>query len=83
MLKLREVVIVSACRTAIGSFGGVLKDVPTAKLSEAVMKEAVKRAKIDKAIIGKNPRAPRSCYKKFSLLQVILSLATAFLMSVL
>lgn len=52
MQKLREVVIVSACRTAIGSFGGSLKDVTSAKLSEAVMSEAVKRAKIDKALIG-------------------------------
>ena len=29
---MREVVIVSAVRTAIGSFGGSLKDVPAAEL---------------------------------------------------
>lgn len=52
MTKLREVVIVSACRTAIGAFGGSFKDVATPKLCEAVMKEAIKRAKIDKSAIG-------------------------------
>jgi len=52
MQKLREVVIVSACRTAIGAYGGSLKDVASATLCEAVMTEAVKRAGIDKAVIG-------------------------------
>ncbi len=40
----REVVIASACRTAVGSFGGSLKDVPTAELGAIVMKEALQRA---------------------------------------
>jgi acetyl-CoA C-acetyltransferase len=41
---MREVVIVSAVRTAIGSFGGALKDVPAVDLGAVVIKEAVKRA---------------------------------------
>jgi acetyl-CoA C-acetyltransferase len=41
---MSEVVIVSGCRTAIGSFGGSLKDVPVVKLGSLVIKEALKRA---------------------------------------
>lgn len=44
---MREVVIASAARTALGSFGGSLKDVPAAELGAIVIKEAVKRAGID------------------------------------
>ena len=43
---MREVVIASATRTALGSFGGSLKDVPAAELGAIVIKEAVKRAGI-------------------------------------
>ena len=42
----REVVIVSACRTPVGSFGGALKDVPVVDLGSLVMKEALNRAGI-------------------------------------
>jgi acetyl-CoA C-acetyltransferase len=48
---MKEVVIVSACRTAIGGFGGTLKDLNVATLASIVMKEAVKRAGIDPAMI--------------------------------
>ncbi len=48
---MRDVVIVSACRTAIGEFGGTLKDLNGAVLASVVMKEAVKRAGIDPALI--------------------------------
>jgi acetyl-CoA C-acetyltransferase len=41
---MREVVIVSGARTAVGSFGGCLKSVPVVDLGATVMKEAVKRA---------------------------------------
>jgi len=41
---MREVVIVSAARTAVGQFGQSLKDVPVAKLGGLVIKEALKRA---------------------------------------
>ena len=43
---MREVVIVSAARTPIGSFGGSLKDIPTRKLGAIAIKGAVERAGI-------------------------------------
>jgi acetyl-CoA C-acetyltransferase len=48
---MKDVVIVSACRTAIGVFGGTLKDLNAATLASVVMKEAVQRAGIDPAMI--------------------------------
>ena len=48
---MKDVVIVSACRTANGEFGGTLKNLNTPALGSVVMKEAVKRAGIDPAII--------------------------------
>ena len=54
---MREVVIVSAARTPIGSFGGSLKDVPNRKLGAIAIKGAVERAGIkpemvDEVIMG-------------------------------
>ena len=54
---MKEVVIASACRTAIGKFGGTLKDVPAVELGATVIKEAVNRAglkpeQIDEVIMG-------------------------------
>ena len=54
---MREVVIVSAARTPMGSFGGTLKDVPTRKLGAIAIKAAVERAGIkpemvDEVIMG-------------------------------
>jgi acetyl-CoA C-acetyltransferase len=49
---MNDVVIVSACRTAIGSFGGSLKDVNGATIASVTMKEAIKRAGIDAKIIN-------------------------------
>lgn len=54
---MREVVIVSGCRTAIGKFLGSLKDVPAKELAVTVGKEAVKRAgipadTIDEIVLG-------------------------------
>lgn len=43
---MEKVVIVSACRTAIGKFGGTLANVPAAELGALVIKEAVARAGI-------------------------------------
>ncbi|CAI3674798.1 acetyl-CoA C-acetyltransferase [Clostridium neonatale] len=43
---MKDVVIVSAVRTAIGTFGGSLKDVPAVDLGALVIKEAVNRAGI-------------------------------------
>ena len=48
---MKECVIVSACRTAIGAFGGSLRDLNCAALGSVVMKEAVRRAGIDPALI--------------------------------
>ncbi len=48
---MKDVVIVSACRTAIGEFGGTLKDLNAATLASITMKEAVRRAGIDSGII--------------------------------
>lgn len=43
---MREVVIVSAARTAIGSFGGCFKDVSAVKLGGIVAEEVLKRANV-------------------------------------
>jgi len=48
---MRDVVIVSGCRTPIGEFGGTLKSLDGARLASVTMKEAVNRAGIDPAII--------------------------------
>ena len=48
---MEDVVIVSGCRTAIGTFGGTLRDMHAAELASATMAEAVKRANIDPKII--------------------------------
>ncbi len=48
---MKDVVIVSACRTAIGAFGGSLKDMNGATLGAVTMKEAVRRAGIDPELI--------------------------------
>ena len=49
---MREVVIASAVRTAIGTFGGALKDVPAAELGSIVIKEAVNRAGIKPELVN-------------------------------
>jgi acetyl-CoA C-acetyltransferase len=43
---MKDVVIVGAARTAIGTFGGSLKNVPARKLGAIVIKEAIERAGI-------------------------------------
>ena len=43
---MKEVVIVSAVRTAIGTYGGALKDVSAVDLGATVVKEAIAQAKI-------------------------------------
>jgi acetyl-CoA C-acetyltransferase len=51
MLK-EPTVILSACRTAIGAFGGSLKDVSAADLGAVVIREAISRAEVEPASIG-------------------------------
>ncbi len=48
---MKEVVIVSAVRTAIGKFGGGLKDVPAVELGALVIREALNRANIDPKLV--------------------------------
>src|SRR6187431_1480502 len=52
-----EVVILSGCRTAIGTFGGVFKDVSAVELGTVAVREAVRRSgvrpdQVDEVILG-------------------------------
>jgi acetyl-CoA C-acetyltransferase len=54
---MTEIYIVAACRTAIGSFGGTLKDTPAAELGGIVIAEALHRAgvspeQVDEVYLG-------------------------------
>jgi acetyl-CoA acetyltransferases len=48
---MREVFIVSAVRTPIGSFGGALKEIPATKLGAIAIKGAIEKAGIDPGIV--------------------------------
>lgn len=48
---MKDVVIVSACRTAIGAFGGSLKTTNGAALASVTMAEAIRRAGIEPSMI--------------------------------
>jgi len=52
MIDEREVVVLSAVRTAIGRYGGSLRDHPPTDLAANVVREAVKRAGIEPAEVG-------------------------------
>jgi len=52
MSEAREVVILSGVRTAIGDYGGSLKDIPPSELGAQVVREAISRAKVDPKDIG-------------------------------
>ena len=54
---MKEVVIASATRTAIGKFGGSLKGIPTRQLGAIVIKDAIERAgikpeQVDEVVMG-------------------------------
>ena len=56
-MELNDIVAISACRTAMGSFGGTLKSVSAYDLGATAVREAVKRANItpeqvDDVILG-------------------------------
>ena len=51
-MATREVVVVCGVRTAIGDYGGALKDVPPTRLGATAIREAVSRAKIEPASVG-------------------------------
>jgi acetyl-CoA C-acetyltransferase len=47
-----ETVILSACRTPIGAFGGVFRDLSAVDLGAVVVREAIQRARVDASDIG-------------------------------
>ncbi len=52
MTELNDVVVLSGTRTAIGRYGGSLKDIPPCDLAATVVREAVKRAAVDPEEVG-------------------------------
>jgi acetyl-CoA C-acetyltransferase len=52
MSSTREVVVLSGVRTAIGGFGGSLKDIPPSELAALCVREAVSRAGIEPREVG-------------------------------
>jgi acetyl-CoA C-acetyltransferase len=48
----REVMVLAGCRTAIGDYGGSLKDVAPTALGATVIRESIKRAGVDPAVVG-------------------------------
>ena len=48
---MKDVVIVSACRTAIGAFGGSLRDYNAVHIGSTIMKAALERAGVDPATL--------------------------------
>ena len=51
-MSTREIFVVSAARTAIGTFGGALKDVPNTQLATIAVKAAMERAGISPDVVG-------------------------------
>src|ERR1700719_85683 len=47
MMSTRDVVVLGACRSAIGTFGGGLAEIEPAELAGTVMQEAIKRSGVD------------------------------------
>ncbi len=52
MSNTREVMVVGATRTAIGTYGGGLKDVSLGDLAASVLRESVKRSGVDPEQVG-------------------------------
>lgn len=49
---MQDIVIVGACRTAVGDFGGGLKDVPPCELGETVVRAVLERTGVPAAAVG-------------------------------
>ncbi len=49
---MREVVVVSGARTAVGNFGGTIKDIPVVQLGALVIREALKKAGLRPQVSG-------------------------------
>ncbi len=45
-MKMNDIVAIAACRTAMGQFGGTLKDIPSYELGAVAIKEALRRASL-------------------------------------
>jgi acetyl-CoA C-acetyltransferase len=63
-MKVNDVYVVAAVRTAIGTFGGSLKDTPLTQLATAVVQAALERSRVDPArvghvVMGRFPRTRR------------------------
>jgi acetyl-CoA C-acetyltransferase len=67
-MPTREIYIVGAARTAIGTFGGALKDLPLSQLATTAVREALRRGGVDAARVGHVvmgnviPTEPRDAY---------------------
>lgn len=67
-MSFPEVFIVSAVRTAIGTFGGSLKDVPLSQLATTAVREALARSGVEASRVGHVvmgnviPTEPRDAY---------------------
>lgn len=68
MNPTQEIFVVSAARTAIGSFGGSLKDTPMSQLATTALKAAIARSGVDPSAVGQVvmgnviPTEPRDAY---------------------
>src|ERR1700756_4713915 len=68
MTPSTEIYVVAAARTAIGTFGGSLKDVPLAQVATPAVRGALERAGVDPAWVGHVvmgnviPTEPRDAY---------------------
>lgn len=51
-MSTREIYVIGAARTAIGTFGGALKDVPNTQLATTAVKAAIERAGIAPDAVG-------------------------------
>jgi len=51
-ISMREVVVVSGVRTAIGTYGGSLKDTPPTELAAQVVRESIARAGLEGKDVG-------------------------------
>ncbi|MEI6448571.1 MAG: hypothetical protein WCP98_01310 [Actinomycetes bacterium] len=70
---MNDVVVASACRTAIGAFGGTLKDMPAYALAAVTVREAIRRAGIDPADV--DDVRPGICFEPYDTKSVARSAA--------
>jgi acetyl-CoA C-acetyltransferase len=67
-MSAREIFVVGAARTAIGTFGGSLKDVPLSALATTAVREALARSRVEPGAVGHVvmgnvvPTEPRDAY---------------------